>query len=482
MCIKKMIISSIMFCMVFVLSDKIVHADTADYFVPPETTSEVARNYFDIPQNANSYFDDTYLNTVVLTDNAPYKKGVAWTNGKVSLSDAFVYQAKMYLGRSKESEESIGGGDGVTFTLQNDARGLDAIGVYGGGLGAYAENAQGVLDGTEPIKNAISFEIDTYYNHASTDYDYTLPTPHTAFVIPADPVGSDKHIQAKHIGTTWDSTKWHDFKAEWAPDNSGNGVLTVTFDGDTSIYVINEYSDFFGGDLVHIGYTASTGGATSLQAVSIVEMPKLTYLLEFDLNGGDGEAPDQQELKEGDKAKSVEAPKRDGYVFLGWSQEKDDKDQLVDINTMVMPNHNVMLYAQWQKIAEPKQEDASTSYSEPESTTPEQSKTTPTKRIETPRTENSYEHYYDIPSTVNDTKVEASSYSTSEYVSIYSNHQADTLTASNYESVSEELPKEASINVVPKTGDQRRILLTAITIGVSVCCIVFIRLKQRHIK
>lgn len=73
------------------------------------------------------------------------------------------------------------------------------------------------------------------------------------------------------------------------------------------------------------------------------------YQLQFDLNGGQGVAPDNQKLNEGKKANKPANPSREGYEFKEWNTKKDGSGQTWNFITDIMPASNMTLYAQWTK-------------------------------------------------------------------------------------------------------------------------------------
>ena len=79
------------------------------------------------------------------------------------------------------------------------------------------------------------------------------------------------------------------------------------------------------------------------------ETPTTVYTITFDYNY-EGSEPDYQYALEGSN-KTVEfpeAPTREGYTFLGWSETKDG--EVLDISTPISIDGDKTYYAQWQKI------------------------------------------------------------------------------------------------------------------------------------
>ncbi len=222
-----------------------------------------------------SPFDCTTLTSA--TNN---QLGCAWdVNSLFSFSSNFSYDFTINLGSSDA------GADGMSFTIQNDPRGLCACGTAGGSMGAGG------------ITNSLIVEIDTYTNYEDRD-DFTG----------ADYIGCNGALDPDHIDIWTGGTvnpnldancnttsagerpaiPWavalkngasyynienglnHILRITWV--NGSPGTLTVAVldaSGSTS-YGTASYSfnpmTIFGTNTPYFGFTASTGGLNNTQS------------------------------------------------------------------------------------------------------------------------------------------------------------------------------------------------------------------------
>ena len=65
--------------------------------------------------------------------------------------------------------------------------------------------------------------------------------------------------------------RWHKVGVTW---DAGQHTLSYSFDGGhTTTFTNDIVNSYFGGsDFVHLGFTASTGGASNLQQVQVTEI------------------------------------------------------------------------------------------------------------------------------------------------------------------------------------------------------------------
>ena len=108
--------------------------DAGDFLsgkIPP-TSPEIVGEYFNVASGSNSFFHKDYSNVAVINLNNANQKGAIWTQNKVSLTNPFTYKTYLYVGASQGKAmgriNPVDGGDGITFTMQNDPRGQAAIG------------------------------------------------------------------------------------------------------------------------------------------------------------------------------------------------------------------------------------------------------------------------------------------------------------------------------------------------------------------
>ncbi len=73
------------------------------------------------------------------------------------------------------------------------------------------------------------------------------------------------------------------------------------------------------------------------------------FRLTFDLNGGEGTIPEEQELGVGEKAQAVSQPQRINYQFIGWNLSQDGTGLMWDFDSSTMPEEDVILFAQWKE-------------------------------------------------------------------------------------------------------------------------------------
>lgn len=291
---------------------------------------------------------------VVITNNATNQAGALWTRGKVDLRNPFEYRSYLYWGRSVSramgSAGSQVGGDGMTFTIQNDPRGTSAVGGNGGALGAYNRSP------VAGVANAISFEVDPYINGGGGDYDAGMSintgninaSRHFAFIKPTDPIGQAKHFSLRSFNDiSFPDSQWVPFIADWFPQDDGSGRLVITVNGVEVSYTIANYNSYFGGNFAHLGYTGATGTASALQAVAIENLPTLSYTLSFNGNGGDASAITAQTIDEGALATEPAFPTRPGFSFAGWNTASDGSGDIWNFSTSTMPQGNLTLFAQW---------------------------------------------------------------------------------------------------------------------------------------
>lgn len=328
---------------------------TGDFMINPPTSSFKADD-FHIVSGTNAYLDANRSNVVVITDNENDQKGAIWSNGMIDLTRSFDYTSYVYYGRSNAKEMGLSGGwsgDGMTITLHNDPRGVDTIADPGGGLGVYSSS------GAE-VKNALSFEIDPYPNMEVDGYDFGLPMSwsteimkHVAFLYPNDASGYPKHREATNFLTIgYKESEWMELNFNWSPQSDGSAIIAVKINGYNITHKIDDYEKVFDGSLAHLGFTGSTGGATALQAVAMTQLPEFRYVVEFDLNGGQGTVPEDQSLLYDDLLTPVPDPihaSPTDHVFMGWNTAADGSGTMWDFNTMKMPRKRVTLYAQWMK-------------------------------------------------------------------------------------------------------------------------------------
>lgn len=238
-----------------------------------------------ILENNQSYVTKPDSSVAVITRDARWQSGVMWSNeqNKIVLSEPFNMVAYVYLGERtqhdrhyfKNGDVSLGGADGITFTIHNDKKnetltdderkvlagnvnnyGVNAYGALGNGLGVYGSNFSAnvytdynnMVDFKRGVENGITLEFDTFYN----DNDTTQHSDNdlTWWIIPeiTKPVrhGDEGHENTKygHIAINL----LNDFKDNRAnrneePDRTTNKhkvKLSLGWDGEVS-EMTNQY-------------------------------------------------------------------------------------------------------------------------------------------------------------------------------------------------------------------------------------------------
>jgi hypothetical protein len=151
-----------------------------------------------------------------------------------------------------------GGADGLTFTLQNNAAGLSAVGNPGWQLGI------------GPLTNTLIIEFDTFDNGTGAG---DIAADHVAIDVNgniATPVAGA--IQASSTQPNIEDGADHTVRITWNP---GTFLFTVYFDGVSRLtYNNNIVANVFGGNpLVYWGFTGSTGAFTNTQSICPGNLP-----------------------------------------------------------------------------------------------------------------------------------------------------------------------------------------------------------------
>ncbi|HIF9448975.1 TPA: GEVED domain-containing protein [Photobacterium damselae] len=300
---------------------------------------------------------NAYLDTngeYVVTPNATNQYGFLWSYGFIDLNQPFYIELAVYLGdRSANVVPPFNieaGGDGMTFVLSNDPRGLNAQGGLGGYLGVDGIGNANIFGSTETrIAPSMVVEFDTFdntYIGATDDLDDGLgKLDHTAVYLHGDvytPSAGNTLIAANPVnGGELEDGRYHITQFEWDPSTNTmmyymDGVLVGSFTRDL-------IADL-GGNLVRFGFTGSTGDAYNLQKGCFTAAPNV---LGTDL----GDAPDTTvgtginnytTTYENDGAMHVQADTDDnGFIDLRMGNLWDaDLGNLQDIGAIADDNNN----------------------------------------------------------------------------------------------------------------------------------------------
>ncbi len=188
-------------------------------------------------------------NSLLLTDNTPSEVSSFYFNNKQDIS-----------GFSLQFDYRITGtwpiADGMTFVIQNDPAGLNALGQGGDGLG-YGASAPG---GTDGVSNSVAVKFDIFDNVNNENNTTGLYTdgaaPSTANAINLDGTGVDlRSYDQMHVTMNYDGQ-----------------TLSVTIkDTVTSASVTENYTvaipSVVGGNTAWVGFTGASGVLRAVQEI-----------------------------------------------------------------------------------------------------------------------------------------------------------------------------------------------------------------------
>lgn len=232
-----------------------------------------------------STIDTQYPNVAIITFDAANQFGGMWAKERLDLTLPFSTEMYLYLAREDGKSGTVG--DGMTFTLQNDPAGLNAIAGAGEGLGAY-RGRRGTIPHGRHLQNSLVIEFDTYGNDED---DGIMQDPqggaHCALLLPrADRITPNDHLNVRHF--TVGQKQWVKFTANWTPNDIGGGTLTYNFDNYTHTYDVANIVQTFGDTMVYWGFTGSTGEWMSVQAAAITRLPDQGVTVEKGVTNSSG--------------------------------------------------------------------------------------------------------------------------------------------------------------------------------------------------
>lgn len=140
----------------------------------------------------NAYMSQDRSNVLILYDgSAQNQKSSIWYNQQLNLNYPFEFEAYVYLSDVNKLDNGIG--DGITFTLQRDPKLQNAIGGTGGGIGVFPNQRVSLT----MIYNALSIELDTFFNDGIPNYDLELIQ---------EPFNLSRSLAWPHIGMSTTAT------------------------------------------------------------------------------------------------------------------------------------------------------------------------------------------------------------------------------------------------------------------------------------
>ncbi|WDF03392.1 lectin-like domain-containing protein [Shouchella hunanensis] len=214
-------------------------------------------------------------NVRVLADGTRNKSSAMWFNEQIDLNQSFQTTMHLYINGANPNQRQIA--DGLTFTMHNDPRGLQAIGQRGESLGAYGTLRERSYTGF--IQNALSFEFDTYHNGDYSDRGLQNQS-HTAVVNPSvidRGIFGTQNARMVHSNITYRTiinNNWQSFTVKWEKTSNFGGRLSYSFAGQTTTYSIPDYRNVFNNNRVYWGFTGATGEEVGVYAIAYADLPQ----------------------------------------------------------------------------------------------------------------------------------------------------------------------------------------------------------------
>jgi len=187
--------------------------------------------------------------SLILTPSANSQNGTAFIDTPFAIDPATTFSAAFELGFSQNGS---GGADGISFLIHNGPNGADQTGTLGGGIGY------------QNITPSLAVEFDTWNNGSVDDSSNN----HVGIAVNGN---VDATIQADPGFTIQDQSSlfaWVDY------DGLNLDVfvsLTNVKPGTALLTTTTSLSNLVG-DQAFFGFTASTGGARSLQQVNSFDL------------------------------------------------------------------------------------------------------------------------------------------------------------------------------------------------------------------
>ena len=195
------------------------------------------------PHGSASVADGVYTLT-----SAVNQAGTAMSTDRVDVREDFTVAFEVNLGASD------GGADGVAVVFHNDARGTDAVGVHGTGLGVGG------------IENGLAIEFDTYNSSVANLTDssmqgFDIAEDHTGFL------GTDSAFASTPVALpNIEDGGWHAVVLTW---NAATQTMSYTSDGQSTGTLNSDIAaEFFGGSpFAYVGFGAGTGSLSNIHSV-----------------------------------------------------------------------------------------------------------------------------------------------------------------------------------------------------------------------
>ncbi|MFD2591301.1 DUF6923 family protein, partial [Aquimarina hainanensis] len=230
-----------------------------------------------------------------LTPNSLNQSGQVMSVSKIDFESNFTILFEAYLGtNNNESDFLNSGADGIAIVFHDDPAGTSASGSDGNGIGALG------------IQNGIVLELDTFNNGGSTG---DIVDDHGMIW---DSDDQSIHLSgAVSLGQLEDGA-WHPVEVSW---DFTTKTLVYKVDGITAgSYTGDVVSNHFGGsNMVHFGFTASTGSVVNEHKIRFDNFCNDLPLVEDSDNDGISNHKDLDSDGDG-IPDNIEAQTTNGYI------------------------------------------------------------------------------------------------------------------------------------------------------------------------
>jgi autotransporter-associated beta strand protein len=190
-------------------------------------------------------------NVLTLTDGAVDEARAAYSNTlqPIALGANGFHASYTYTPTSPNLATAA---DGVVFVLQNDARGLGAIGGFGGGFAYTSEN------GATAVQPSVAIALNIWSGHVIGTNLLTNGNPNGYTYLPVTPVNLISGIPI-------DVSLAYDPVAQTITETLDEENTTNTF---THVYSTGDLAAAIGSDTAYVGFGGGTGEFASTQTIS----------------------------------------------------------------------------------------------------------------------------------------------------------------------------------------------------------------------